>query len=486
MPLEDAPLGDAAAKAGKIRSHRFAGAHTWLAAMRRDPTQLAAERAMLRGAASIDVAAARSGPARGARWTRPADGAPVTPGDSMTLDVVVRNEHAGHRFPAGVLDAQDTWIEVRVTDAAGRLVAQAGAAHGATDDDPTAHVLRALQADDHGVAVLDRETDRFRTAVFNHTLAPRDAEVVRYRLDVPRRLPSSALPLRISARLLHRTRNATVRRATCDESRTPRGRAFARATAEAGRPPIDACAPEPVTEIAGAVTWIGGAAPGLGGDSRMPLWRRLYDHALGLSHAQQEDVDDARASLDAALEALPPGADRERAMVLELGAEIATREGRTGEALDRLADAGRLLPDHPALARGAAEALGAIWRWRDAMAPMLRAAAAAPLDDTLWARLAIACGSADDPRAALTAAKHGLELSPRDADLLRVQALALERLGAEPREVDRARTAFAAWRPPDEAPAIKNACASRQDWCALERIPVHVHAMVAGAEPPSP
>ena len=30
-----------------------------------------------------------------------------------------------------------------------------------------------------------RETDRFRAPAFNHTIAPRDAEVVRYRFDVP-------------------------------------------------------------------------------------------------------------------------------------------------------------------------------------------------------------------------------------------------------------------------------------------------------------
>jgi tetratricopeptide (TPR) repeat protein len=476
MPLEDAPLGDAATKNGQIRSHRFAGAHTWLAAMRGDAAQLAAERAMLRGAASIDVAAARSGDGR---WTLPADGAEVTPGTPMTLDVVVRNEHAGHRFPGGVVDAQDTWIELRVTDAAGRLIADAGAGHVTSDDDATAHLLRAVQGDDDGRALLDRETDRFRTPVFNHTLAPRDAEVVRYRFDVPPRTATADLPLRVVATLRHRTRNASVQRATCEESKTARGRAFAHFAADPGRAPLDACAAQPITDIAEAVTWLGGPAPD-DAPPPLPRWRRLYDHALGLSHALQEDVDDARGSLEAALGALPAGAARERAEVLALGAEIATREGRTGEAIERLGDAERMLPGHPAIARATADALAGIWRWNDAMQPMNRAALGAPLDDTLWARLAVACGSADDPEAALAATARGLELSPRDADLLRVQALALERLGAPAEEADRARAAFAAWRAPDTAPAVKNACAQRYGWCALERLPVHVHRMRPG------
>ena len=65
MPLEAAAHGDAAAKDGKIRSHRFAGANTWLAAMRGDQGQIEAVQAMLRGAASIDVAVAMAADGRG-------------------------------------------------------------------------------------------------------------------------------------------------------------------------------------------------------------------------------------------------------------------------------------------------------------------------------------------------------------------------------------------------------------------------------------
>jgi hypothetical protein len=482
---------DAAAQGGRNHSERVPGAHTWLAAMRGDTSQLAAERAMLRGAASIDLAAVRAadGP-----WTRPADGAPVAPGQALTLDIVVRNERTGHRFPGGVVDAQDTWIELRVTDVHGVLLADAGADHGATSEsDRTTHVLRALQADDEGHALLDRETDRFRTPVYNHTLAPRDAEVVRYELAIPRDLAASSLPLRVSVRLRHRARNLEVFRATCAESKTPRGAAFVAAGDDPGGR-LDACAPEPITEVAESETWIGGPAPSDRAAPELPTWRRLYDHALGLSHALQEDVDDARASLAGALDALAsaplPAAerDRDRAIVLQLWADVATREGRTDEALERLADAERSLPGQAAVARATADALAGIWRWSEAMAPMERAASASPLDDALWARLAVACGSGDDPRAALTAAAHGLELSPRDGDLLRVQALAVERLGASPATVEAARAAFAAWHAPDSAPAVKNACARRYASCALERLPVHVHPMrpAARARGPSP
>jgi len=249
------------------------------------------------------------------------------------------------------------------------------------------------------------------------------------------------------------------------------------ASVEPSHRPLDPCAPEPITDVAESVTWIGGPPPEGAPPVAMAPWRRLYDRALGLLHGRQEDLGDADASLERALGRIPPGQDRERAMVLQLWADVATREGRTGDALARLGDAERAFPGHPAVARATADAFATVWRWNDAMAPMERAAIASPLDDALWARLAIACGSADDPQAAMTAASHGLELTPRDPDLLRVQALALDRLGGPPASTEDARAAFDAWHGPDTAPAVKNACASRYTWCALERTPVHVHTM---------
>ncbi|HEX8795131.1 MAG TPA: multiheme c-type cytochrome [Polyangiaceae bacterium] len=473
MPLERAALGDAAAKDGMIRSHRFAGGNTWLPAMRDDAVQLEAVQAMLRGAASIDVATARD--ASGTR-TMPADGAPVAAGESVTLDVVVRNEHAGHRFPGGVLDAQDTWVEIVVHDAGGRLLAEAGGTQEATGEDRSAHELRVVQADEHGTPLLLRETNRFRAPVFDHTIAPRDAELARFRFDVPARLDARQLPLRVTARLRHRARNLALARAVCAESRTPRGTAFTREVHARTDAWIDGCASEPVTDLATSEVWIGTGSPAA--SSTMPAWRRLYDEGLALLHAQQEEVDTARPILERAL-ALSDGSDRIRAMILQTMAEMAIREGRTDEALGLLDQVESLAPGEPSVDHARAEALGGIWRWKEAAVPLREAALAAPLDDKLWSHLAVAYGSADQSADALEAARHALALAPRDADALRVQALALDRLGASTDVVTAARDAYALWRPPDDAPAVKSACSRQLPWCALERLPVHAHAMHA-------
>lgn len=477
MPREEAPRGDAAARDGKVASHRFLGGHTWLAAMRGDGAQLAREQRMLEGAASIDVAAVVH-PRDGSR-SLPADGAPIAAGEPLVLDVVVKNLRVGHRFPGGTLDAQDTWIEVTVDDARGRRVAEAGTAHAGTGADPSAHVLRALLAGGDGVPLFGREVNHFEATVANHTIAPRDAEVVELAFDAPAVLDEGALPLRVTARLRHRSRSLDLQRAACADMGTPWGRAFA---AEGGP---DACALQPVTEIARTEVLLGG--PPATRPDKPANWRRLLDHARGLEHAVQERLDEARPSLERALAEVTPspwgappnpraGSPRDRAAVILAIAHLEAYEGRTAEALRRIDEAAALAPGHSALASLRGEALALVWRWPEAVPALDEAARAAARDDAAWARLAMALGSrGGDPRASLAAAVSGLALQPRDPDLLRVEALALGALG-DPSAAG-VLAAYDAFRPADAVPRVRAACSAHTPGCALERNPVHVHRM---------
>jgi hypothetical protein len=472
MPLEEAPLGDAAASDGKVASHRFLGAHTWLAAMRGDNDQLRKTKAMLRGSVSIDVAAAIY--ADGTR-ALPADGARVTPGERLVLDVVLRNLRVGHRFPGGVMDAQDAWVEVTVHDARGKLLAEAGLQHEKSGADPTAHRLRSLVAGDDGTPLLERQTHRFRAAVFNHTLAPRDAAVVELAFDVPEALAKEALPLQVRARLRHRTRNLDVWRAACADAESPRGRAFRRFGA---RSDLDPCAPQPVTDIAEAEVWLGPGWEARQKGSQRPAWRRLFEHGLGLLGALQERLDEARPSLERALaEVSASGTDFEKAMVMAALADVAARQGRVDEAQQWVARAEPFAPGHPALAHIRGKALSLVWRWPEAALALGPVAEAAPGDDYGWIALAIARGSAGDDRGSLEASVRGLAAQPRDHDLLRVQALALGKLGAPEARVA---AAFEAWRAvhiADEIPRVKARCSAKVAGCANERSPVHTHAL---------
>ena len=486
MPAEKATRGDAAARRdGVVPSHRFLGGHTWLAQMLGEKEQLEMQRKFLRGAVSIDVAAARDG---AGRRTMPADGAPVAAGDTMELDVVLRSQRVGHRFPAGVLDAQDTWIEVAVRDAGGAVIARAGGRQAASGDDPTAHVLRSLVADRDGVPRFLRETHEFRAPIVNHTLAPRDAVAVRYRLHVPAR---AALPLAVEARLVHRSRNLPLQRSACEASRIERGRRFSARAHELDDPVLDPCAEQPLTVMGETTAWIGdgwreraeAAARDRAADAPAPrpTWRRRYELGMALLHGLQEDLEEARAPLVAALDDLErePGIGaRERAMVLLALGQLEGLQGRTEAAVGWLDRADREMPGHPAVAFARGQAFARVWRWPEAADAFAAAMAKAPSNAPGWSQLAIALGSAGREAEALTAAQRGLALAPRDADCLRVQALALRSLGADASETDAALRAYDEYRPPDRAADLRIACVGSVPLCARERDPVHIHELV--------
>jgi hypothetical protein len=247
------------AKSGTVASHRFTGGHTWMAAMRGDAEQLRLTRAKLEGVASIDIAGARTVRRDGAgAWQLPADGAPVVSGTRLELDIVIRNLLAGHRFPGGVLDIQDTWVEVEVIDRQGRRIAASGLSHATDAADEDTHVLRTLVVDATGRVLEHHEMAKFRSQVTTKTLAAREAQAVRYALEVPRTV---AAPLVVTARLRHRSRTLHMQDATCQAARSPQGAAFLAGARGAREVTLDPCAPQPITLIARR-------SPGLGAHVR--------------------------------------------------------------------------------------------------------------------------------------------------------------------------------------------------------------------------
>jgi len=475
MQREKATRPDPAAKNGTIASHRFLGGHTWLAQMLGEPDQLAKQQEFLRGSVSIDLAELRSASGR----YMPADGAPIAGGEQVSLDVVVRNLRTGHRFPGGVMDAQDTWIQVEVRDARGHLVAAAGADQARTGDDPSAHVFRSLVVDQDARLRFVREVHQFRAPVVNHTIAPRDAIAARYRWKLPAKL---AGPLTVTARVVHRSRNLLLQREACSEARSARGRRFARKATELEDPVLDPCAPQPMTVLAETRATLGGppSQPASG-------WRQRFEHGMALLSGLQEHLEDARAPLLRALDEVekdPAAGPREGAMVLLQLGRLEGLQGRTDEAVVWLDRARAQLPDAPPPAiefvRGTAFAR--VWRWREAAAALQLAAPKAPDNPAGWAELAMALGSLGEEHGALDAAQHGLAISPRDPDCLRVQALALRSLGASDGDSTSALDAYDRFRPPDRATDLRIACTASDPLCARERDPIHLHELLAPPE----
>jgi hypothetical protein len=454
------------AKQGTVASHRFVGGHTWMASMRGDAEQLRLTRAKLEGAASIDVAGARivqNG--KVSAWHLPADGAPMIPGSRLELDVVIRNLLVGHRFPGGVLDIQDTWIELELVDGNGKRIAANGLDHATNAKDTDTHVLRTLVVDEDGTVLEHHEMAKFRTQVTTKTLAAREAQAVRYAFAVPRHL---AEPVTVTARLRHRSRTLAMQEATCKAARTPEGAAFLAGARGARDVTLDPCAPQPITLIAQTRIELGRGAKTA---THRPAWQRMYEHGMALVQMVVTRVEDARPVLDAALAAAPD--DRAKAMVnVQLG-WLAAKQGRVDDAIANVALARKLLPITPAPAvfdAVLADAYVRRNRWHDAIAPAQACTQRAPRNANAWSLYARVLVAVGDHEAALAAAASGLELAPRDPDLLRSQATALAAL-SDP-QARAAHTAYTRFRTPDEAATLRNRCAQGFERCWRDRNPV--------------
>jgi len=454
------------AKHGTVASHRFVGGHTWMAGMRGDAEQLRQTQAKLAGAASIDIAGARviAGGVAGP-WILPADGAPVAAGTRLELDVVIRNLLVGHRFPGGVLDIQDTWVEVDVSDRHGRRIAASGLAHAEDPDDDDTHVLRTLVVDEHGDVLEEHEMAKFRAQVAPQTLAPREAQAVRYAFAVS---PGLAQPLTVTARLRHRSRTLRLQAATCRAARTPEGQTFIAGARGARDLELDPCKAQPITLVAETHLELGRGAHA---STARPAWERSYEHGMALTSTIVTRLDEARSVLEVAHERAPD--PRARAMVAVQLGWVASRQGRVDDALALVAEARTELAgaEPPVLEAVVADAYARANRWAEAVAPARSCTERAPRNAAAWALYARVLVAVGDHATALAAATHGLDLAPRDADLLRSQATALAALH-DPR-AEAAQAAYVRFRSPDEAAVLRIRCATRSARCWRDRNPVH-------------
>ncbi|MBL8679601.1 MAG: hypothetical protein JNK05_10565 [Myxococcales bacterium] len=456
MPREAATRPDVSARNGTVRSHRFLGGHTTLAAINNDADTLARQRAMLEGAVRIDVFSAPD--ARGAAVDVPDANAALdraapieersfAPGDAVRLDVVLVNERVGHNFPAGTADVADVWIELTVHDSRGRAVLESGSISARGDVSEDAHRLRVTPVDERGVPALMRDPHRYRAQAFDTTLPVRAARVVRYEGQLPR---EASAPFTVRARLLHRRTAEPYWSFACRER------------VRAGGP---ACPPRPVTEVARYDF----AAP-----PSTPRWRRFYDHGRALAEAQvQERVGEATASLEIARNQHGNHAGP----WVEL-ARVALRQSRTEDAYALLARAEQIDPQSPVPDYLRAMASADVWRFADTIEPLLRVRRAMPRYPRALEMLANAVGLGGHHEEALGLLFESMRLDPERPLALNLLAIELEALGAR-EESQRARDAYERHRFHDGVPRLRTMCKRDIPNCQRESEPVHVHPLRA-------
>ncbi|MBM4778116.1 MAG: hypothetical protein GQE15_10495 [Archangiaceae bacterium] len=448
MTKEPAVLGDVAAKKGQITSHRFLGSHTALAAMRNDADTLKRVQAFLKDSVTVEVAAARVGDGA---WLPSASLAAPKAGQTLEVDVVVFNDRVGHRFPGSVMDNQGTVLEVELRTKSGRVLANTNA-----------HQLRAEVVDLNGEPIHERQTHQFVAAVWNHTVPARDARAVRVGFEIPVGVAPGDLPLVVRAQVIHKTRLSELHALACSDSKTPNGAAFISAGAKLTGQTFDPCVEAPETIMGtSTVALIGRGSPS---------FEQAYRRGLALSVSLQEYLAEAEQAFRFA-SAVAKTKDEQGRATWGLAA-IAGKRGQTDEALKLLKQAEALLGEQPATWKTRGDIYAQVWRWPLAAEAYRRASQLAPTDVTVWQMLAMSEASSGRYPEALVAAQAGIKLFPRDADCLRVQALALAQLGAPEAIREKSLAVALEWRTPDEGPASKGKCSKRIVGCAERRNPV--------------
>ena len=273
----------------------------------------------------------------------------------------------------------------------------------------------------------------------------------------------------MTARLRHRSRTLKLQAAVCRDAKTVTGQAFIAGASGARDVALDPCKAQPITLIAETRIELGDGAK----TSARPTWERMYEHGMALVSTVTERLEEARTVLEQALANVPAGDTKARAMVLVQLGWVAAKQGRADDALAFVAEARPLLRSStspqgpPVLDAVAADALARVWRWEEAIAPAKACTERAPQNSGAWMIYARVLGSTGDNAGALDAATKGLELAPRDPDLLRSQATALAALGKP--DAEAALAAYDRFRSPDNSAELRIQCAADSKRCARHR-----------------
>jgi hypothetical protein len=211
MPLIESndPSAD---KNGKIRSHHYPAANTFLPILRGDEAQLAQVKSFLQAnklRVSIDKPNRKN-----ALQTlyainedlRDSSEAPYYYylGERTNINIIVSNQGVGHNFPGGSIDINQAWLEFIVVDAEGRNIFNSGLIDNNNFVDKNAHFYRSLPVDKKGQLVWKHDLFNRIGESFRRVIKAGESDLVSYEFILPSWVKS---PITLTATLKYRKLN---------------------------------------------------------------------------------------------------------------------------------------------------------------------------------------------------------------------------------------------------------------------------------------
>ncbi len=97
------------------------------------------------------------------------------------IDAVVRTLGVGHPFTQGTVDSNEVWVDVKITDAGGRIVGRSGGMRESDGEvDPWSHFVNVYMLDRHGNRIDRRNPQDIFTPLYNKQIPPGAADVLHY------------------------------------------------------------------------------------------------------------------------------------------------------------------------------------------------------------------------------------------------------------------------------------------------------------------
>ncbi len=189
----------------------------------------------------------------------------LEPGRSYLLEAVIRTLKMGHLFTQGTADSNEVWMDVRV-ESGGRTIGRSGGRARDGGVDPWSHFVNAYVLDRDGNRIDRRNAQDIFVPLYSHQIPPGAADVVHYRLDVPRDVRA---PITVEARLQYRKFDTTYMQ-------------YVFGADYVNDLPVMTLAEDRITfPVAGGSAPAGGAEPAAV-EPDFPEWQRWNDYGIAL------------------------------------------------------------------------------------------------------------------------------------------------------------------------------------------------------------
>ena len=455
MPLEEAVLGDFAAKDGQVRSHRFVAVNTALPFLRGDSETIERiEKFLQDEKLRVDVFALRRDGQEtvyALDRTQPV----LAPDKIIEFDVVVRNKGVGHTFPGGTNDSNEGWLEVSLLDHNGAVLGLSGALGEDGHVDAEAHFYKALLVDRHSQAIHRRNAQDVVASVYTRVIGPGTADVAHFSFQLPPQYSGDRVTLQ--ARLLWRK---------FDRAYTE----FAYKNNPQGFGAFSQTPDLPVTLIAAdAVTLPVSPATATPTAINAEDWVRFNDYGIGL--LLQGDTRGAAQAFARVAELVPERLDGPRNL-----ARTALQDGDLDIAFKHLSRCEELVKGDPQTA----------WVWavmRQEEGSYAEAASAYdyvlrhfPEDRTAWRNLGRVLYLDSRFTEALEALDQANQIDPEDRVVHYHRMLALRALGRE-QEAKIAESAYQYFQIDESAQQVTRAYRLQHPHDNREALKIHVHPL---------